>query len=59
MPLTCFGIPIQKCLGKNQKIKIWENKTQKLLGVEIDRTLNFYEYITLTNMLESWKKYLF
>ena len=42
--------------AKIRKIKIWDNKKQKLLGVEIDRTLSFYEYITLTNMLESWKK---
>ena len=27
------------------KAKIWENKTQKLLGVEIERTLNFDEHV--------------
>ena len=26
--------------------KIWESKTQKLLGVEIDRTLNFNEHVS-------------
>ena len=25
--------------------KIWESKTQKLLGVKIDRTLNFDEHV--------------
>ena len=32
-------------MGKNWKAKIWENKKQKLLGVEIDRTFKFDEYI--------------
>ena len=27
------------------KAKIWESKTQKLLGVEIERTLNFDEHV--------------
>ena len=27
------------------KTKIWESKTQKLLGVEIERTLNFDEHV--------------
>ena len=27
------------------KAKIWKSKTQKLLGVEIERTLNFDEHV--------------
>ena len=27
-------------------VKIWETKTQKLLGVETDRTLNFDEHVS-------------
>ena len=35
-----------KCLGaKIGKTKIWENKKQKILGLEIDRTLSFDEHI--------------
>ena len=34
-------------MGKNWKAKIWENKKLKLLGVEIDRTLKFDEYIAV------------
>ena len=32
-------------MGKNWETKIWENKKQKLLGVQIDRTLSFDEHI--------------
>ena len=30
---------------KLEKLKIWESKKQKLLGVEIDRTLSCDEYV--------------
>ena len=36
--------------------KIWESKKQKLLGVEIDRTLSFDEYICCFLLLGNWKK---
>ena len=45
MPLTCFEISYENIWAKNGKTKIWESKKQKLLGVEIDRPLNFDEYI--------------
>ena len=32
-------------MGTNREAKIWESKTQKLLGVEIERTLNFDEHV--------------
>ena len=34
-----------KMFGQKLEKKIWESKKQKLLGVEIDRTLNFDEHI--------------
>ena len=30
--------------GQNGEPKIWESKKQKLLGIEIDKTLSFEEY---------------
>ena len=34
-----------KMFGQKLEKKVWESKKQKLLGVEIDRTLNFDEHI--------------
>ena len=52
------GLKYENIWAKTGKIKIWESKKQKLLGVEIDRTLNFDEYIaSLCNKLE--RNYLF
>ena len=33
--------------AKIGKAKIWESKSQKLLGVEIDRTLNFNDHVRI------------
>ena len=45
MSLTCFGFKHKNVWAKTGKSKIWESKKQKLLGVEIDKTLSFDEYI--------------
>ena len=45
MSLTCFGIKYRNVWAKIGKTKIWESKKQKLLGLEIDRTISFDELI--------------
>ena len=44
--LLVSGFKYESVWAKIRKTKIWESKKQKLLGVEIDRTLSFDEYIT-------------
>ena len=39
------GFKYENIWAKIGKAKIWESKKQKLLGVEIDRTLSFDEHI--------------
>ena len=39
------GFKYKNVWAKIGKTKIWESKKQKLLGVEIDRTLSFDEHI--------------
>ena len=43
--LLVSGFKYKNVWAKIGKTKIWESKKQKLLGVEIDRTLNFDEHI--------------
>ena len=46
--LLVSGYKFENIWAKIGKAKIWESKSQKLLGVEIDRTLNFnYQVRTL------------
>ena len=44
--LFVSGFKYENGWAKIRKAKIWENKKQKLLGVEIDGTLSFDEHIT-------------
>ena len=44
LPLAT-GFNYENVWAKIGKTKIWESKKQTLLGIEIDRTLNFDEYI--------------
>ena len=41
--LLVSGFKYKNVWAKIGKTKIWESKKQKLLGVEIDRTLSYYE----------------
>ena len=43
--LLVSGFKYENVRAKIGKTKIWESKKQKLLGVEIDRTLSFDEHI--------------
>ena len=43
--LLVSGFKYENVWAKIGKTKIWESKKQKLLGVEIDRTLSFDEHI--------------
>ena len=43
--LLVLGFKYKNVWAKIGKTKIWESKKQKLLGVEIDRTLSFDEHI--------------
>ena len=43
--LFVSGFKYENVWAKIGKTKIWESKKQKLLGVEIDRTLSFDEHI--------------
>ena len=43
--LLVSGFKYENVWAKIGKTKIWESKKQKLLGVEIDRTLSFVEHI--------------
>ena len=43
--LLVLGLKYENVWAKSGKTKIWESKKQKLLGVEIDRTLNFDEKV--------------
>ena len=43
--LIASGFKHENVWSKIRKTKIWESKNQKLLGVEIDRTLNFDEHV--------------
>ena len=43
--LLVLGFKYENIWVNVGKTKIWESKKQKLLGVEIDRTLSFDEYI--------------
>ena len=43
--LLGLGFKYENIWAKIGKTKIWESKKQKLLGVEIDKTLIFDEYI--------------
>ena len=43
--LLVLGFKFKNFGAKIGKTKIWESKKQKLLGVEIDRTLRFHKYI--------------
>ena len=43
--LLVSGFKYENIWAKIGKAKIWESKKQKLLGVEIDRTLSFDEHI--------------
>ena len=53
-----LGFKYESVWAKIGKTKIWGSKKQKLLGVEIDRTLSFDEHIaSLCRKAE--KKYLF
>ena len=48
--LLVSGYKFENIWAKIGKAKIWESKSQKLLGVEIDRTLNFNDHVrTLCN----------
>ena len=56
--LLVSGYKFENIWAKIGKAKIWESKSQKLLGVEIDRTLNFNDHVrTLYN--KAGKSYLF
>ena len=43
--LLVLGLKYENVWAKIGKTKIWESKKQKLLGAEIDRTLNFDEKV--------------
>ena len=43
--LLVSGYKFENIWAKIGKAKIWESKSQKLLGVEIDRTLNFNDHV--------------
>ena len=43
--LLVLGFKYENIWANIGKTKIWESKKQKILGVEIDRTLSFDEYI--------------
>ena len=43
--LLVSGFKYENVWAKIGKTKIWESKKQKLLGVEIDRTVSFDEHI--------------
>ena len=43
--LLVSGFKYENFQAKTGKTKIWESKKQKLLAVEIDRTLSFDEHI--------------
>ena len=56
--LLVSGYKFENIWAKIGKTKIWESKSQKQLGVEIDRTLNFNDHVrTLCN--KAGKKLLF
>ena len=44
--LLVSGFKYENVWAEIGKTKIWESKQQKLLGVEIDRTLSFHEQIS-------------
>ena len=49
--LQISGHKYENVWARIGKAKIWESKTQKLLGAKIDRTLNFDEHVR-----SLWKK---
>ena len=55
--LLVSGFKYQNVWAKIEKTKIWESKKQKLLRVEIDRTLSFDEHIA-SLCKKAGKKYL-
>ena len=48
--LLVLGLKYENVWAKIGKTKIWESKKQKLLGAEIDRTLNFDEKVVLARL---------
>ena len=45
MPRVAIWLQAWTYLGSNSRWKIWESNKQKLLDLQIDRNLNFNEYV--------------